>query len=94
MSEKNQANLKNKIAKLTKEKDKYMIVLAKLSKDEQTIDYDIATWNFPIQDMPRAASKIQSMINLQNKEETRRLLEKPEDKEVREQAEELKNLIV
>jgi hypothetical protein len=93
MSEKHKAKLQEKIAKLTKGKDKYMIVLAQLGKDGNVIDFDIATWDFPINDMPKAASKIQSMINLQYKEEKRRLLEKPEDKEAREQAEELKNSI-
>ena len=94
MSEKQKANMQDKIAKLTKGKDKYMIVLAQLSKDENVIDFDISTWNFPINDMPKAASKIQSMINLQYKEETRKLLEKPEEREAREQAEKLKNSIV
>jgi len=85
-------NMTNKLVELHGE-DKVVIALAKLSEDGQTIDYDVMTWNFPINDLNATGDQFFRMIRAEFQNRQRLLMASADEKQKIEDDEELKGML-
>ena len=85
--------MRKEVSKLNKNKDRYIVALAKLSDDGMVIDYNCEAHNFPLNDMPLVMRQFPEMIKNQHQAEMNKVLMSSEEKAELKAAEELKSML-
>ena len=84
-------DIRKEVSRLNKASDKYLVVVAKMSKDGLSVDYNCESHNFPLNDMPMAGDYFRRMVRNQHEVQASKNLMSSEEKADLQAQEELKN---